>query len=106
MEIAVTVLIMLICLASEAFFSGSEIGVVGADRMKLRHDAAQGSRGAQLALQMLEKPEVLLSTTLVGTNISVVTNTTMVTYPATTPPMIFPIGASFGKMTRTPQLTS
>jgi len=79
MDIAVTVLIMLICLASEAFFSGSEIGVVGADRMKLRHDAAQGSRGAQLALQMLEKPELLLSTTLVGTNISVVTNTTMAT---------------------------
>lgn len=35
--------------------------------------------GAKLALKMLEKPEWLLSITLVGTNISVVTNTTMVT---------------------------
>jgi CBS domain containing-hemolysin-like protein len=79
LDIPVTILIMLICLAAEAFFSGSEIGVVSADRMQLRHKAAQGSRGARLALVMLEKPEWLLSTTLVGTNISVVTNTTMAT---------------------------
>jgi len=63
----------------EGFFSGSEIGVVSADQMKLRHDAAKGSRGAKLALEMLKKPEWLLSTTLVGTNIAVVSNTTIVT---------------------------
>ncbi len=79
MEIGVTLLIMLVCLAGEAFFSGSEIGVVSADRMKLRHEAARGSRGAKIALRMLEKPELLLSTTLVGTNISVVANTTLAT---------------------------
>lgn len=79
MDIAVTLLIMLLCLACEAFFSGSEIGVVSADRMKLRHEAARGSRGAKIALKMLEKPELLLSTTLVGTNISVVANTTLAT---------------------------
>ena len=79
MDVALTVLIMVICLGCEAFFSGSEIGVVSADRMKLRHQAAQGSRGAALALEMLNKPEWLLSTTLVGTNIAVVTNTTMAT---------------------------
>jgi len=79
MEVLVPILVMVICLASEAFFSGSEIGVVSADRMKLRHQAAQGSRGARLTLTMLEKPEWLLSTTLVGTNISVVLNTTMAT---------------------------
>ncbi len=71
--------IIMLCLALEAFFSGSEIGVVSADRMKLRHAAAKGSRGARVALQMLERPEWLLSTTLVGTNISVVTNTTVAT---------------------------
>lgn len=79
MEIALTVGIMVICLIAEGFFSGSEIGVVSADRMKLRHEAARGSNGARLALEMLEKPEWLLSTTLVGTNIAVVTNTTMAT---------------------------
>lgn len=77
MEILITVLIMILCLAAEAFFSGSEIGTISADRMRLRHDAAKGSRGARLAIQMLHKPEWLLSTTLVGTNVAVVTNTTL-----------------------------
>ena len=79
MDIFTTVLIMILCLLLEGFFSGSEIGVVSADQMKLRHKAAKGSSGAKLALKMLERPEWLLSTTLVGTNIAVVTNTTMAT---------------------------
>jgi putative hemolysin len=78
-DILLTLGIMLVCLLLEGFFSGSEIGVVSADRVRLRHDAAKGSRGARLALDMLKKPEWLLSTTLVGTNISVVTNTTLAT---------------------------
>lgn len=78
-EILVTAVAMIICLIAEGFFSGSEIGVVSADRVKLRHDAAKGSPGAKLALRMLKNPEWLLSTTLVGTNIAVVANTTMAT---------------------------
>jgi len=79
MDILFTSIIVLLCLLMEGLFSGSEIGVVSADQIKLRHQAAKGSKGAKLALKMLEKPEWLLSVTLVGTNISVVTNTTMVT---------------------------
>ncbi len=78
-DILISLLLMVICLIAEGFFSGSEIGVVSADRMKLRMDSAKGSRGAKLALAMLSKPEWLLSTTLVGTNIAVVTNTTVAT---------------------------
>ncbi|MBF0359310.1 MAG: HlyC/CorC family transporter [Magnetococcales bacterium] len=79
MDIPVIIALMLLCLIMEAFFSGAEIGVVSADRMKLRHSAAKGNRGAKMALKMLEKPEWLLSTTLVGTNIAIVTNTTLAT---------------------------
>jgi CBS domain containing-hemolysin-like protein len=79
MDILLTLILILAFLLMEAFFSGSEIGVVSADQMKLRHEAAKGSRGAKLALEMLKKPEWLLSTTLVGTNIAVVSNTTIVT---------------------------
>ncbi len=79
MDVLVTIIIMVLCLVAEGFFSGSEIGVISADRMKLRHRAAKGSKGSKLALDMLKKPEWLLSTTLVGTNIAVVTNTTMAT---------------------------
>lgn len=78
-DVLTTLGAMIACLLAEGFFSGSEIGVVSADRVKLRHAAAKGSRGASLALQMLDRPEWLLSTTLVGTNIAVVTNTTMAT---------------------------
>jgi CBS domain containing-hemolysin-like protein len=76
-DIVLTLLAMFACLACEAFFSGSEIGIVSANQMRLRHAADKGSRGARLALEMLKKPEWLLSTTLVGTNIAVVTNTTL-----------------------------
>ena len=79
MDILLNIILILVFLLMEAFFSGSEIGVVSTDQMKLRHDAAKGSRGAKLALEMLKKPEWLLSTTLVGTNIAVVSNTTIVT---------------------------
>ncbi|MBF0158606.1 MAG: HlyC/CorC family transporter, partial [Magnetococcales bacterium] len=67
------------CLIMEAFYAGSEIAVVSADRLKLRHEAAKGSRGARIALDMLQKPEMLLSTTLVGINIAIVTNSSLAT---------------------------
>jgi CBS domain containing-hemolysin-like protein len=79
MDVTLTLTAMLVCLILEGFFSGSEIGVISADQMKLRHAAANGSKGAKLALKMLRNPEWLLSTTLVGTNIAVVTNTTLAT---------------------------
>ncbi len=79
MAIGTAIAIILLCLAVEAFFSGSEIAVVSADPIRLRVKAANGSRGARLALRMLQRPEWLLATTLVGTNIAVVTNTTVAT---------------------------
>ena len=48
-DIWLTAVLMVVCLIAEGFFSGSELGVVSADRMKLRHAAAKGSRGARLA---------------------------------------------------------
>lgn len=77
MEVSTTLFIISLCLLLEGFFSGSEIAIVSADQLKLRHRAAKGSKGAKLALKMLETPEWLLSITLIGTNIAVVTNTTM-----------------------------
>ena len=79
MDVLLTIILIFVFLVIEGFFSGSEIGVVSADQIKLRHEAAKGSRGAKLALNMLKKPEWLLATTLIGTNIAVVSNTTIVT---------------------------
>ena len=73
--LAIPVMILLLLL--KGFFSGSEIALVNADKIKLRHQAKQGNRGAELAMKLLQKPEVLLSTTLVGTNISTIALTTI-----------------------------
>ena len=69
--------LMVVLLLLKGFFSGSEIALVNADKIKLRHEAKQGKRGADLALKLLQKPEVLLSTTLVGTNLSTIALTTI-----------------------------
>lgn len=70
-------LLMVLLLLLQGFFSGSEIALVNADKFKLRHLAAHGHKGAQRVLRMFQRPEVLLGTTLVGTNISLVALTTL-----------------------------
>lgn len=74
--------VILFLLAMEAFFSGSEMAIVSCDKLKIRTDSSGGARGAKLVESMLEKPEWLLGTTLVGTNLAVVSNTILVTFLA------------------------
>src|SRR5262249_35186457 len=78
-SVELTIVIYVVCLIGEAFFSGSEMAVVSANRTQLRRRAAAGDRGAQLALAFLAEPQRLLATTLFGTNLSVVISTTVVT---------------------------
>lgn len=68
---------MFLILLFKGFFSGSEIALVNADKIKLRHRARQGHKGAKLVLKAFERPDVMLGTTLVGTNISTVILTTI-----------------------------
>jgi len=77
MDIVLIVLAMVVLLLLEGFFSGSEIALVHADKIRLHAKANNGSRGARLVLRMFERPAVMLTTTLVGTNISVVILTTL-----------------------------
>ena len=77
MDVLVALLVMFVFLLLKGFFSGSEIALVSSDKIKLRHRAKQGDRGASLALRLFQTPDVLLSTTLVGTNISTVVLTTI-----------------------------
>ncbi len=51
----------------EAFFSGSEIALLSADRMALKKKALAGDHGAQRALKLLQRPEKVLSITLLMT---------------------------------------
>ena len=77
MDVIVILLIMVFLLLLKGFFSGSEIAIVNADKLKLNYKGNQGSRGARLVLDLFQKPDVLLGTTLVGTNISTIILTTL-----------------------------
>ena len=77
MEIIFTLLAIIILVLLQGFFSGSEIALVHSDKLKLQHLANKGKKGAQLVLKLFSKPETILGTTLIGTNIAVVTSTTL-----------------------------
>ncbi|MCO5760348.1 MAG: HlyC/CorC family transporter [Gammaproteobacteria bacterium] len=77
MELLITFLIMLVFLVLKGFFSGSEIAIVNSDKFKMRHLAKTGDRKAALLLKMFRTPDVILGTTLVGTNIATVTISTL-----------------------------
>jgi len=68
------------CLALEAFFAGSELALVSADKLKLAHRAARGNQGAKIALALAKKPEWLFSTTLLGQNLFIVANSALITF--------------------------
>jgi CBS domain containing-hemolysin-like protein len=77
MYFVVMILSMLVLLFLKGFFSGSEIALVNADRLHLTHLANHGHRGSQLVLRLFRTPELLLTTTLVGTNLTTVTLSTL-----------------------------
>ncbi|MFT5260240.1 MAG: putative hemolysin [Saprospiraceae bacterium] len=79
MTLTMVIVSVLFFLAMQAFFSGSEIAMVSVEKGVLRHQSANGSRGSRYALRMLERPDWMLSTTLVGTNVATVANTTIAT---------------------------
>jgi len=66
----VGVLVLLLLL--KGFFSGSEIALVSSDKIRMRHLARLGNRGAKLLIKMFRNPDRLLTTTLVGTNLATV----------------------------------
>ena len=71
------VLLMLVLLLLKGFFSGSEIALVNSDKIKMRAMANQGHKGAKAVVKQLKTPDILLGTTLVGTNIATVALTTV-----------------------------
>jgi len=77
MDVLLIMLLMLLLLLLKGFFSGSEIAVVNSDKIKLHAMANQGHKGAKAVLKQLRTPDVLLGTTLVGTNIVTVALTTL-----------------------------
>jgi Mg2+/Co2+ transporter CorB len=63
------ILVIMTCIICAAFFSGAETAIVSCNRIRIRHLAKGLDRKAQVAEKLLAKPEKVLATTLVGTNI-------------------------------------
>ena len=71
------IMVFILLLLLKGFFSGSEIALVNSDKVKLTAKANQGSRGAKEVLELYKTPDVMLGTTLVGTNIATVALTSL-----------------------------
>lgn len=64
-----TIIIMLICLAGSAFFSGTETAFTSFNRAKMKALAEEGNKKATLAMDIAEKYDKMLTTLLIGNNI-------------------------------------
>ena len=80
MSLELTLVVIVVCLAAEFFFSGAELAMVAADRVRLKTRADAGERGPSLALSLLDTPERLVATTLTCHNLAFVTNVTVSTW--------------------------
>ncbi|MFZ5451883.1 MAG: hemolysin family protein [Thermodesulfobacteriota bacterium] len=72
-------LIFIPFLLLEAFFSASEIALISANRRRLRERAEEGHRSAALALKLVQAPERLVATTLLGSNLAEISSAILVT---------------------------
>lgn len=79
-EILMEALLVAACMALQAFFSGSEIALVGSDRLVLKNRADNGDLAARRVLRLLENPTLLVGTCLIGTSIFAVSAVTLFTH--------------------------
>jgi len=71
---------IIIFLILSAFFSGSEIAFVSANKLGVAVKKDQGSRRGRMLASFFEKPDNFISTMLVGNNIALVVFTTLTTW--------------------------
>ena len=71
------ILLILALIAIQGFFSGSEIAIVGSDRLVLRNRADDGDAGAARVLRLLQHPARLVGTCLIGTNLALIGGSTV-----------------------------
>lgn len=70
-------ILILLALALSAFFSGSEIAYVTANRLRVEVVARRGGMSGPIVQRFLKDPTTLLTTTLVGNNLALVVYSTL-----------------------------
>jgi len=69
-----------VCIILAGFFSGTEIGLISCNRIRIQHLAESGDRRASIVQKLLSDPSRMLATTLVGTNLAVISGASAMTY--------------------------
>ncbi len=70
MTLHALITIGVVCILGQAFFAGAEIAMSACGRTRLRQRAEAGSIGAKAAVSLLARPQILLSTTLLGVSLT------------------------------------
>lgn len=70
MSVEVLAVISIVAFLLTGFFAGAETALIAADRVKIRHLAARGSKPAAAVLDLVENPGYFLSLVLIGTNLA------------------------------------
>ncbi len=79
MELNITILIIVLAIFFEGFFSGNELAIISLNRLWLKYYIEEGHSWAKKVSYFLNDPSKLLGTTLLGTNFSVVLASTTLT---------------------------
>ena len=66
---ALELLLLLACLSGSAFFAGMETGIISINRLRLQHLVRRNVPGAKTVRHFLTHSDLLLGTTLIGTNL-------------------------------------
>jgi len=66
---AFELLLLVFCLAGSAFFAGIETGIISINRLRLQHLVRRQVPGAKTIRDFLTRSDLLLGTTLIGTNL-------------------------------------
>ena len=60
--------ILLLLIVLSGFFSSSETGLMAINRVRLQHQAEEGSKAAARILSLLDRPDRLIGLILIGNN--------------------------------------
>ena len=74
----ILIIVLILLLFFSGFSSGSETGMMASNKVKLRN-LSKKSKGAKRALNLLQRPDILLSAILVGNNFANILASSIVT---------------------------
>ena len=72
MDSSILILLIVLSLGASAFFSGTEIAFITANRLKIEIDRSSGSLSGKILSRFVKRPESFISAMLLGNNASLV----------------------------------